>query len=73
MPKDWAAAILSFDASKPRPAFLVSSVYWGSIRIVLGLYRDDGKENGKYSLGRQSPRNWGCVDGGKGHRAQDIP
>ena len=24
---------------------------WGNIRVILGLYRDNGKENGDYYLG----------------------
>ena len=28
-----------------------SGLYWGYIRVILGLYGDNGKENGSYYLG----------------------
>ena len=30
--------------------------HWGHVRVILGLYRDNGKENGSYYLGF---RAWG--------------
>ena len=26
-------------------------IYWGNIRVLLGLYRDNGEENGNYTKG----------------------
>ena len=29
---------------------LILGLHWGYIRVILGLYRDNGKENGDYSI-----------------------
>ena len=30
---------------------MVSGTHWGNFGVLLGLYRDNGKENGNYYLG----------------------
>ena len=36
--------------NNPKLEFFLCT-HWGSIRVILGLYRDHGKENGNYYLG----------------------